>query len=71
MTSNRHSEFYLTFDYEYLPDGKYTIESVLAPEGITVEAEDGTITPYYDDYTRYGIYTDRMFVLGITSFQGH
>ncbi len=58
------NDFYLSLDYGFLPDGEYTIESILTPEGITVEAEDGTISRFYDDYTVHGIFTEDAFVLG-------
>ncbi|MBQ8907628.1 MAG: right-handed parallel beta-helix repeat-containing protein [Clostridia bacterium] len=58
------NDFYLSFDYGMLPDGEYTLESIVDPEGITVEAEDGTISRFYDDYTVHGIFTEDAFVLG-------
>ena len=56
--------FYLDFDYSMLPEEDYTIETVLAPEGITVEDEGGNLFRYYDDYTTYGIYYESAFILG-------
>ena len=62
--TKKGDDFYLTFNYDMLPERDYTLETVLAPEGITVEAEDGTITRYFDDYSTYGRYYERAFVLG-------
>ncbi len=62
--TRKGDDFYLTFNYDMLPDEDYTLETVLAPEGITVEAEDGTISRYFDDYSTYGRYYERAFVLG-------
>ena len=61
---NKGDDFYLTFDYSMLPDGDYTLETILAPEGITQASEEGELTRYYDDYSTYGIFYDRAFVLG-------
>ncbi len=58
------NEYYINFDYSYLPEGEFTIESIYDPEGLTVEDAEGNITLLYDDYSRYGIYTDRMMVIG-------
>ncbi len=57
-------EFYLSLDYGMLPEGDYTIETVLTPEGILVEDEEGNLTPFYDEYSEYGFYHDYAFVLG-------
>ena len=58
------NEFYLSLDYDMLPDGDYTLETVLTPDGLTVEDEAGNLTSHYDEYTQYGINHDGVFVLG-------
>ncbi len=58
------NEYYLNLDYSFLPAEDYTIETVLAPEGITVEDYEGNITRYFDDHSKYGMYYERAFVLG-------
>ena len=58
------ADFYLDLDYSLLPAEDYTIETVLSPEGITVEDEQGNITWYTDDYSTYGRYYERAFILG-------
>ena len=63
-------EFYLSLDYGLLPEGDYTIETILTPEGIMVEDDDGNLSPYYDDYTTWGIYHDYTFVLGALRCMG-
>ena len=62
--STGQNEFYLSFDYSLLPEEDYTIETIMAPEGITVEDDKGNITRYYDTYTKYGIYNEKAFMLG-------
>ncbi|MBP3436449.1 MAG: hypothetical protein J6K61_00880 [Clostridia bacterium] len=62
--STGQNNFYLSFDYSLLPEEDYTIESVMSPEGITVEDESGLISRYYDEYTNYGIYADNAMILG-------
>ncbi len=62
--SSQKNDYYLNFDYSYLPEGSYTIESIVSPEGLTVEDSEGNVSLLYDDYSTYGIYTDRMFVIG-------
>ena len=59
-----NNPFYLTFDYGMLPEGEYTIESILSPEGTTVAAEDGTVSRLYDDYSKYGLYAEDAMVIG-------
>ena len=61
---NLNNPFYLFFDYDMLPDGEYTIESILSPEGTTVAAEDGTVSRLYDDYSTYGLYNEDAMVIG-------
>ncbi len=58
------ADFYLDLDYSFLPAEDYTIETVLSPEGITVEDAEGNITWYTDDYSTYGRYYERAFILG-------
>ncbi|MBQ8907630.1 MAG: right-handed parallel beta-helix repeat-containing protein [Clostridia bacterium] len=70
IRARTNDNFYLTLDYELLPDGDYTIETILAPEGTTVESEDGTISRYFDDYSTYGKYYERAFVLGALRCMG-
>ncbi|MBQ8907626.1 MAG: right-handed parallel beta-helix repeat-containing protein, partial [Clostridia bacterium] len=60
----QNNDYYVNFDYSHLPEGDFTIESILDPEGLTVEDAQGNISLLYDDYSRYGIYTDRMFIVG-------
>ncbi|MBP3437181.1 MAG: hypothetical protein J6K61_04680, partial [Clostridia bacterium] len=62
--STGQNNFYLSFDYSLLPKEDYTIESVMAPEGITVKDESGKVTRYYDDYTPNGLYSDNAMVFG-------
>ncbi len=56
--------YYLSLDYSLLPEKDYTVEVITAPEGITVQNEDGSITPYTDEVTTYGLYHERAFSIG-------
>ena len=63
--------FYLGLDYSLLPERDYTLEVVTAPEGITIQNEDGSISPYVDYFSTYGIYNERTFSIGPLRCMGY